>query len=421
MIIFQQVVAADTKYSFANQPNLTLFDVHNDSPLNMGVSFGRDTGIQQADYYTSPHSILYGIGPVGNQQRSIAGVKWNGTIYIYTQTPMGGGTTNLASAPASQITVIGYATGYNPSGTTSLARMTNTGNPVNTVGGTSTAIQNDNNVTGTSIVEATVAGDGSSAVSWTNNAILVNGDAAHPGSVSFDNAKVTTDGSGNITSVSFSGIWRSATAGQGLSNALNSVAAHIATYNANAIFPQSGANNTGLVLITRDNTGTVQTALSVNPSATELEVWENLYVTGNVTATGNASITGSLSVGSFSADVLQAVTAAGVVLKDSTGTAQGTFQNAGITLNANVTANNNLTVSGNYIYKNGNLISRISSFTGSGSGTYNHNAGSAPTWVGPIVSQSGSATQGFDSAGTTTVHVTLGASLSFKAFCIKDV
>lgn len=421
MIIFQQVVAADTKYNFANQPNLTLFDVHNDSPLNMGVSFGRDTGIQQADYYTSPHSILYGIGPVGSAQRAIGGVKWNGTIYIYTQTPMGGGTTNLSSAPASQITVIGYATGYNPSGTTSLARMTNTGNPVSTVGGTSSAIQNDANAAGTSIVEATVAGDGTSAVSWTNDAQFKNGDAAHPGTVSLDNAQITTDGSGNITSISFSGVWRSASAGRGLSNALNSVAAHIATYSANAIFPQSGSNNTGLALITRDSGGTPQTALSVNPAATELEVWENLYITGTVTTTGAASIGGALTAGSFSTDVVQAATVAGVVLKDSTGTAQGTFQNAGITLNANATCNNNLTVSGNYIYKNGNLISRISTFTGSGTGTYNHNAGSAPTWVGAIVSISGSATQGFDSAGSTTVHVTLGASLAFKAFCIKDV
>lgn len=70
-----------------------------------------------------------------------------------------------------------------------------------------------------------------------------------------------------------------------------------------------------------------------------------------------------------------------------------------------------------FIFPTGQYLPNISFFTGTGSGTYNHGYGSAPYWVCPIVQVSGSATQGYNSVTSTQVHVTLGASLSFKAFC----
>src|SRR5487761_67121 len=201
MIVFQEIVTGNQKYSFSNQPNLTVFDMHNDSPYNMGVSFGNDTGIGNADYYTSPHSILIGIGPTGKGQRSVGGVRWSGTVYLYTQTPMGGGTTNLASAPAQQITVIGYATGYNPTGTTSLNRMNNVANPVNTVGGSANSLQNDNNIAGTVIMEASVSADPSSAVRLTNDAQLTLGTGLDPASVTIitQNGTITIAKTGIVT------------------------------------------------------------------------------------------------------------------------------------------------------------------------------------------------------------------------------
>lgn len=57
------------------------------------------------------------------------------------------------------------------------------GGTVNTLGGTASSIQNDANPIGTSIIEATVLGDGGSAVSLTNDAAFVLGDNAHPGSM----------------------------------------------------------------------------------------------------------------------------------------------------------------------------------------------------------------------------------------------
>lgn len=169
MIIFQSVVTGDNKYKFSNQANLTSFDIHNDSPYNVGVSFGVDTGIQNADYYTSAHSYLLGIGPLGSSQRSIGGVKFNGTIYVYTQTPQGGGTTNIASVPASQITAIGYPTNSNPINTASMSRWNNIGNPVQSIMGGSTSVQNDNNVSGTSVIESTQIGAPGSNLSFLNN------------------------------------------------------------------------------------------------------------------------------------------------------------------------------------------------------------------------------------------------------------
>lgn len=137
-VIFQEVVTADSKYTLTNSPVNTVFDVHNDNPFNFGISFGRDTGIQGADYYASPHSILYGVMAPGSNKYTIGGVKFNGTIYMYTQTPLSATTTDLSSAPASSITVIGYPPGGNPSGSTSLSRMQTIAKAVNTNPGSTT-------------------------------------------------------------------------------------------------------------------------------------------------------------------------------------------------------------------------------------------------------------------------------------------
>jgi len=103
--------------------------------------------------------------------------------------------------PISQVVVVTYEENEKVSGTypAALTRQTNIGNAVNTVGGGSSFIQNDANTAGTSIIESTVSGDSGSAVSLTNDGLLTIGTAAHPGRVSFDHAKITSDGIGNLT------------------------------------------------------------------------------------------------------------------------------------------------------------------------------------------------------------------------------
>lgn len=176
-VIFQEVVSADQTYSFSNDVSNVLFDIHNDSPYNMGVSFGRDVGsILGCDTYTSPQSILYGL-PAPGGVYSVGGSRFNGKIYLYTQTPLGG-ESDFSSSPAQSITVIGYPVGSAPGGSTSLNRVTNVGNSV-PLSSSATSIANDANAPATSIVEATVAGDAGSAVSISNDAQISLGTVLH--------------------------------------------------------------------------------------------------------------------------------------------------------------------------------------------------------------------------------------------------
>ncbi len=72
------------------------------------------------------------------------------------------------------------------------------GGTVNTVGGTASSIQNDGNAAGTRIMEATVAGDGPSAVILTNDAQFTLGDTAHKGSMSMQGSlNMVGSGAGN--------------------------------------------------------------------------------------------------------------------------------------------------------------------------------------------------------------------------------
>jgi len=141
---------------------------------------------------------------------------------------------------------------------------------------------------------------------------------------------------------------------------------------------------------------------------------------GNITTDGTGNITKLANLLFTSAKML--IEQGGITIFDATnthdiiinapnagGTGQVIFQKGGV---ANIKIDNN-----GINFPNGNFLPNISFFTGTGSGTYNHTFGSAPFWVCPIVSVAGSATQGYDTVTSTQVHVTLGASLGFKAFC----
>ena len=65
-----------------------------------------------------------------------------------------------------------------------------------------TNIVNDGNTAGTNIIEATIVGDSTSAITLTNDAKLTIGNAHRSGSVSLDNGTMTTDGNGNVSCTS---------------------------------------------------------------------------------------------------------------------------------------------------------------------------------------------------------------------------
>lgn len=142
----------------------------------------------------------------------------------------------------------------------------------------------------------------------------------------------------------------------------------------------------------------------------------NTVIGGTLSVTGNATFNSDVFISNgklsklASGDILDASTSdlhvkakGGTIYFDSpSGTNNMSLDNAG-----------HLTLTNNIVWQNGNGLGRTSLFNGTGSGTYNHNLGATPTFLVPIVNQLGSATQGFDSVGSTTCHLTLGASLTF--------
>lgn len=81
------------------------------------------------------------------------------------------------------------------------SRNTNVGNVINTVGGTASAVQNDANIAGTSVIEATVSGDSGSAASLTNNGHLILGTLNNNGTFQLIGSlgDVTIDSTGKLT------------------------------------------------------------------------------------------------------------------------------------------------------------------------------------------------------------------------------
>lgn len=122
---------------------------------------------------------------------------YSGTININPMVVLN----NVTTFPASEL--LFDAIGINESEDGSqypmaLPRVTNQGNSA-VVPGASTSIVNDGNAANTQILEATVSGDGSSAVLLTNDGKLTIGTTANPGQVSFDNGKISSDGAGHLT------------------------------------------------------------------------------------------------------------------------------------------------------------------------------------------------------------------------------
>lgn len=175
----------------------------------------------------------------------------------------------------------------------SLNRSTTIGGTVSTAMGGSTSLQNDGNAAGTQIVEATVSGDPSSAVSLKNDGTLVLGNTTHKGSISSDNAKFTTDGSGNV-------IEQNATVQGNLAVTGTSTFTGAAT--ANGALNAAGAG-TGLAVTNNETVGgtlgvtgaaTFSGDIAANGAGTGLAVQNNETVGGTLAVTGDVTITGKL-------------------------------------------------------------------------------------------------------------------------------
>jgi hypothetical protein len=190
--------------------------------------------------------------------------------------------------PISEVVVEAYNHGESfPADGPISERSTNIGNAVG-LATSSTSIANDGNVAGTSIVEATVAGDVPSTIMWTNDGKLTNGDAAHPGFVKFDNSQIVSDGSGNLTAhgltaVNFLVAQNTATVNNGLIfpvGSLSRVAAHknIATVNGKVTVTHGLGVVPDFVFLTSRNNNTTLFLFGYDPatlSATTIDIWSN--------------------------------------------------------------------------------------------------------------------------------------------------
>ena len=317
-----------------------------------------------------------------------AGESFSGTIKFTLTSKL----SNVSSWPSTflQLDAVGIRDTINENSyPIPLPRLVNIGGSVNFVTGIATAIQNDGNVAGTQIIESTVSGDVGSCVTLTNDGNLVIGDAAHHGSVKFDNNTISSNGSGTLS------------------------VANLVDNGTLIIIGASSLDNGG---ITTDGAGNVSKVGNITSASGTVKANS---IDTNLTGSANYKVSGQ--------SVLSTDGANKQVFLNSPNVGGGgavDFQIGGVGEFEISTGAISQLVSGNgFEWFNNNFLPEISFFTGNGSGTYNHGFNGAgesisPFHVIPIVNQVGSATQGYDSITTTQVHITLGAALNFKAFCV---
>ena len=340
--------------------------IYNQSPVNIGLDFqnGNQEVIHanEANYF-----VLDGDTPE---------IRW----FVYS-------VLNLTGNPISETQLTLYSGSEKITGTypISISHITNIGNPVaTTVTSTQNTLTNDGNATNTQFIEATQVGSTGSNhfadnsgnfylaeyVSSVYNKIFqvivgaatviklglsgrlvevlgnlqVDGTIAVTGAASLDNAKITTDGSGNL------GVQGGNTASGSFTH-LN-----------------------GGVYLGRDSFNSSHTLMKVLAADNDA----HLYTTNN---NGNLKITNS----GQTADIAK--------FNDSTG-----FQ----------------IVTGKLIFSDGATMQKFHTFSGTGSGTFNHTNGSTPSGIQVTCSSgSGSQTMGAGNYTSTQVTITTGAGLSW--------
>lgn len=153
----------------------SFLQVINESPYMLSLNF---SGIGSVDF------------PAWHREDMSVGRGYTGQLSITPSDITGAGST----APSNLVSVNGFLDGeLGQPMSVALARL------VHTVSNPATSVSNLNNPSGTPLVTSLVSGDTQTAVSLTNDGILVLGNSNHHGSISSDNGAVATDGNGNLT------------------------------------------------------------------------------------------------------------------------------------------------------------------------------------------------------------------------------
>ena len=131
--------------------SIIAFDFTNDSPFDVDIKWGQNKPVAAT---IPPTTIWRGLKP--SADLLISGNKRNGTIIATPSYPGGG--SPPSGAPAMQLTVHGYVKGNEPfESLATLNRLQNVGNPI-AVGNNATNLINDNNPSGTEVIEASIGG-----------------------------------------------------------------------------------------------------------------------------------------------------------------------------------------------------------------------------------------------------------------------
>lgn len=403
--IFDPSITSSDSFSVPQSSANGKMVVYNESNISLQFTFQNG----YSAYVPAWMAVLFH-GPFGN-----VNVTWEQQTIL----------TGAGQAPLTQVVVEVYDCHEPIPGTypAALVRQTNIGNSVPVSTSTSNIV-NDGNASGTQVIEATVSGDASSAVVLTNNAAVTLGNATH-------NAAVTL--TGNITQTGNQSITGNVTVAGTTSMTLGTGHTVLAT---------GGGAQTHFddAKIYTDGNGTLVVTQNLDVNGTTNLA--GLSITGNIaTSAGNLSVHGTSSLdngaittdgsGNLSAASFEPTTTGTKPKISADGSGNINFDVPAGTRIAQVNAGGlDLTTSGTYDitcgqvhvtndfkFNNGQTMSKISTFSGTTTGTYNHNLGGTPAIVLPMQNVVGSQTMGYDSLTSTQVHITSAAGASFKAFC----
>jgi hypothetical protein len=179
------------------------------------------------------------------------------------------------------------------------------------------------------------------------------------------------------------------------------------------------ADVSGNLQIKSDNAGTLTNLLQLisgatpkvltGAAATLTEVLGNLSVDGNATLNNVLNVSGTSNLNGINGTTL--FLSGGKVF----GPGGWVWIDFSDNVNMKITPNGGtFTIgSGSLKFQDGSLCNQIHRFTGTGSGTFNHNCSATPNAIEITTSVVGSQTMGYDSVTGTQVHVTTGAGLAW--------
>jgi hypothetical protein len=164
----------------------------------------------------------------------------------------------------------------------------------------------------------------------------------------------------------------------------------------------------------------VPTQLNIKSTGGDIVLYQGSTEIGRITNAGNLRIAGGKIGVSSDGDLIDASGAQDTYIKTRTAGGNINFQVPNGNTKVAIGGSGLTFTSGNHIqWSSGDTLGVTHTFTGTGSGTYNHGCPGAPFIVLPVDTQASSTmTVGYDTITATQVHINCGSAHSFKAPCL---